>query len=99
LCLYVPSCSNIRESLRVCFEFVCFVCFFQAEHNRRQFEKSFNAIFVFLIPKKADVVNVKDFKPISLVGGVLISKVLANRFKSVFAKIISSSQNAFIGGR
>jgi hypothetical protein len=45
--------------------------------------------------------EVKDFRPISLVGGVykIISKVLANRLKSVVGKIISSSQNAFIGGR
>jgi hypothetical protein len=74
---------------------------FSEFHNRRQFEKSFNATFVSLIPKKADAMDVKDFRPISLVGGVykLISKVLANRFKSVLGKIISSSQNAFIGGR
>jgi hypothetical protein len=60
-----------------------------------------NATFVSLIPKKADAVEVKDFKPIRLVGGVykIISKVLAKRLKSVLEKIISSSQNAFIGGR
>jgi len=74
---------------------------FSEFHNSCQFEKSFNVTFVSPIPKKADAVDVKDSRPISLVGGVykLISKVLANRFKSVFAKIISSSQNAFIGGR
>lgn len=44
--------------------------------------------------------DVKDFRPISLVGGVhkIISTVLANRFKSVLGKIISNSQNAFICG-
>jgi len=45
--------------------------------------------------------DVRDFCPISLVGGIykIISKVLANRFKSVLGKIISNTQNAFIGGR
>jgi hypothetical protein len=59
-----------------------------------------NATFVSLIPKKADAVDVKDFRPISLVRGVykIISKVLANKLKSVLEKLISSSQNAFIGG-
>jgi hypothetical protein len=47
------------------------------------------------------VVEIKDFCPISLVGGVykIISKVLANRLKSVLGKILSNSQNAFMKGR
>jgi hypothetical protein len=74
---------------------------FSEFHNSCHFERSLNATFVSLIPKKADAVEIKDFRPISLVGGVnkMISKVLANRLKSVLGKLISSSQNAFIGGR
>jgi hypothetical protein len=58
-------------------------------------------MFVSLIPKKTGVVDVKDFRPTSLVGGVhkIISTVLANRLKLVLGKIISNSQNAIIGGQ
>ena len=38
-------------------------------HATGQFEKSLNATFIALIPKKAAAVDVKDFRPISLVGG------------------------------
>jgi hypothetical protein len=74
---------------------------FSEFHNSCQFERSLNATFVSLIPKKADAVEIKDFRPINLVGGVyeIISKVLANRLKSVLGKILSSSQNVFIGGQ
>jgi hypothetical protein len=70
-------------------------------HTRGKFEKSFNATFVSLIPKKTGAMDVRDFRPISLVGGIykIISKVLANRFKSVLGKIISNTHNAFIDGR
>jgi hypothetical protein len=70
-------------------------------HARGKFEKSLNATFVSLIPKKTGAMDVRDFRPISLVVGIykIISKVFANRFKSVLGKIISNTQNAFIGGR
>jgi len=38
-------------------------------HARGKFEKSFNATFVSLIPKKAGAMEVRDYRPISLVGG------------------------------
>ena len=39
-------------------------------HVIGQFEKSLNATFIALIPKIATAVEVKDFRPISLVGGL-----------------------------
>ena len=63
-----------------------------------QFEKSLKATFITLIPKKNEAIEVKDFHPISLVGGVykIITKVLANRLCTVMEDIISASQNAFV---
>ena len=57
------------------------------------FEKSFNATFLALMPKKIDAVDVKDFQPISLVGGLykIIAKVLANRMRRVVHGLISES--------
>ena len=65
------------------------------------FEKSFNASFLALISKKMDVVEIKGFQPISLVGGIykIISKVLANRLRRLVNGLISNSQNAFVKGR
>ena len=56
---------------------------FQNFHTQAAFEKSLNIAFLALIPKKADVVEIKDFQPINLVGGIykIISKVLADRFQ------------------
>ena len=65
------------------------------------FERSLNASFLTIIPKKGNAVNIKDFRPISLVGSVykLLSKVLANRLRAVLDNLISENQNSFVGGR
>ena len=77
------------------------MAFFDHFHRSSEFERSLNASFLSLIPKKNNALNIKDFRPISLVGSVykLLSKVLANRLRRVLDKLISESQNAFVGGR
>ena len=75
--------------------------FFRQFHESGSFVRSLNATFLVLIPKKGKAEDLKDFKPISLVGGLYkwLTKVLANRLKRVLAKVISTSQNAFVEGR
>jgi hypothetical protein len=78
-----------------------FLAVFAEFHARGKFVKSINSTFMSLIPKIQGAKEVKDFQPISLVGGVykIISKVLANRMRRVMGKIISKAQNAFVKGR
>ena len=75
--------------------------FFRQFHEIGSFVRSLNATFLVLIPKKGGTEDLKDFRPISLVGGLYkwLAKVLANRMKGVLAKVISTSQNAFVEGR
>ena len=75
--------------------------FFKDFHDWGRFIKSTNASFLVLIPKKGGAEDLKDFRPISLVGSVYkwLIKVLANRLKKVMGKIVSKSQNAFVEGR
>ena len=75
--------------------------FFRRFHESGSFVRSLNATFLVLIPKKGGVKDLKDFKPINLVGGLYrwLTKVLANRLKEVLAKVISMSQNVFVEGR
>lgn len=67
----------------------------------KRFERSFNTSFLALIPKKKSAEDIRDFKPISLVGGVhkIITKVLSIRLRKVIRKVISDSKHAFVGGR
>ena len=64
------------------------MAFFDHFHRSSEFERSLNASFLSLIPKKNNALNIKDFSPISLVGSVymLLSKVLAKKLRRVTDK-------------
>jgi hypothetical protein len=70
-------------------------------HARGMFERSLNTTFMALILEKPGAVDIKAFRPISLLSGVykIVAKVFANMLKIVLEKIISKSENAFIRGR
>jgi hypothetical protein len=74
---------------------------FREFHSKGKFEVSLNSTFISLIPKIPGASEMKDFRPISLVGSLykIIAKVLANKLKRVLDKVISKTQSAFIKGR
>ena len=74
--------------------------FFREFFENNQFVKSLNATSLVLVPKGRTVEDLKDLRPISLVGSLykILSKVLANIIKSVMGLIISQSQNEFVEG-
>ena len=63
--------------------------------------RSLNSTFLVLVPKEGDVEDLRDYRPISLVGWLykLLAKVLANRLKQVVGKVVSLSENAFVEER
>ena len=63
--------------------------------------RKMNFTHIVLIPKKNDPQNITEFRPISLgnVVSYIVSKVLANRVKSILPNIISDAQSAFIPDR
>lgn len=71
---------------------------FRDFHAGGKFESSLNASFSVLILKIQGVVDLKDFRLISLMGDIykIIATILANRLKLVLENIISKSRNAFI---
>lgn len=63
--------------------------------------KSIISLFLALIPKSNNQLDLDDYRPICLVGSVLkiISKVLAGRLKRVIGIVISKNQSAFVPGK
>lgn len=53
-----------------------------------------NASFIALIPKKKGEMELKDYRPICLIGSVykVTAKVLAERLKKVIGKLISGQK-------
>ena len=75
--------------------------FFKDFHQQGRFVKSLNSTFLVLIQKKEKAEDIKDFKPISLVGSLykLLAKVLSNKLKKVMSSLVNLAQNAFVEGR
>ena len=73
--------------------------FFNYFHASGGFGKSLNATFIALITKKIGAVNMKDFRPLSLIGSgyKTLAKVFTNRWKTILREL--STQNVFIHGR
>ena len=74
---------------------------FKEFYEHKKFVRNLNTTFLVFVPKKGNAKDLKDFKPITLVGGLykLLAKVLANRIKRVIGKVIFLAQNAFVEGR
>jgi hypothetical protein len=70
--------------------------FFHKFHEHERFVKSLNATFISLIPKKLGQLEVREFRPISLIGSVykILAKVLANRLQPIVGNLISNFPTA-----
>lgn len=79
---------------------VDFLEFMNKFHSRGRLSRNLGAASIALIPEKSDADNIKDFRPISLIGSVykILAKVLAGRLRKVLPTIISHSQGAFVHG-
>jgi hypothetical protein len=60
-----------------------------------------NLAYITLILKSAEALEVKDYRPISLIHGFakVITKVLANRLATRLSGLVSPCQSAFVKGR
>ena len=64
-------------------------------------DPSCNSSFISLLPKIKDPQQLKDFRPISLIGSIykIIAKILAIRLKHVMGQCIDEVQTAYVAGR
>ncbi|CAI0417866.1 unnamed protein product [Linum tenue] len=70
-------------------------------HETGTLPKRITHSFLCLVPKRDAVEDIKDLRPISLMGSLnkLISKILARRLSLVLPKLVSSFQQASVRGR
>jgi mannosylglycoprotein endo-beta-mannosidase len=63
--------------------------------------RNLNDALIILLPKKDGAIDVKDFRPISLIHsfGKLFSKMLANRLAPRLSELVAENQSAFVKGR
>jgi len=60
-----------------------------------------NSAYLTLIPKKAEALEAKDYRPISLVHSFakLVTKLMANRLAPLLDNMVASNQIAIIKAR
>ena len=60
-----------------------------------------NQSLIVLVPKVLNSRSVKEFRPISLLGGIykIVAKILANRIRLLVPKLVHPSQAGFVKGR
>lgn len=65
-----------------------------------KFVYNLSTTFIVMVPKKGGVKDLKDYRPISLIGSLykLIAKVLKKRLKRVIGWLVNQAQNAFVEG-
>ena len=67
----------------------------------RTLPRGSNVMWGTLIHKIKGTSDIREFRPISMVGSIykVVSKILANRMRSVMPKLVGETQSAFMGGR
>lgn len=86
---FQKSCEFIKTDVMAALKFV---------HQHGSTVRPCNASFIALVPERKGAIELKDFRPISLIGSIykLAAKVLAGRMKKVIGKSVSGQQTAFI---
>ncbi|KAG7587392.1 Reverse transcriptase domain [Arabidopsis thaliana x Arabidopsis arenosa] len=93
------TCEFFKESWSIVGK--DFVVAIQSFFKKGFLPKGVNSTILALIPKKKEAKVMKDYRPISCCNVLykVISKILANRLKTILPKFISPNQSAFIKDR
>lgn len=77
------------------------MAFMDEFHRNCRLPKCINSSFITLVPKVDNPLELKDYRPISLIGCMykILAKVLATRIKSTIPTVIGEVQSAFSGGK